>query len=160
MEQSKSSHEIVELPGMILTGMAVDCPGFDASPIPALYERFFACWQELPAWRESAGDRLVWGASLPAMDGFRYLAALRAESSEGLPQGFEAAEIPGGPYVKVPFVGRPEQMGLEFKRIIDELMPAIGHPPKPGLCCLEEYPPDPMNMETGELTCDLYVQIL
>ena len=146
-------HEIVELTEMRLTGLAVDCPGFDTSGIPALWERFIARCNEVPA----AGG--IWGASLPASNGFRYLAGVETSAGAAPPQDFESAVIPGGTYIKVPFRGRPDRMGSEFGRIFEELLPSFGYSIKPGFCCLEEYLDEAHDPETGAMSANLYVEL-
>ena len=159
MEQSSQGHEFVELPGMTLTGMAIDCPGFDTSGIPALWDRFITRCYELAAEGKLPQDKVVWGASLPAADGFRYLAGFEGDLGPDVPSDFESATLPPARYIKVPFKGLPSEMGAQFQRIFHEVMPPLGHSIKPGFHCLEQYPPDPFDEATGQLSADLYVEL-
>ena len=146
-------HEFVELPAMQLTGLAVDCPGFDTSGIPPLWERFIPQIQGLE-------HRGVWGASLPAKDGFRYMAGLVLDAGASVPDGFSVEDIPGGKFLKVDFFDTPDKMPAAFQRIFHELLPALGESIKPGFLCLEEYLHDESDPGSGKLRVELYVQLL
>lgn len=146
-------HEIVELQEKWLAGLAVDCPGFDTSGIPGLWERFIPRCGEIPA----IGG--VWGASLPAADGFRYLAGMEVSKDAALPAGFEAVAVPGGKYLKIPFHGTPDKISQEFSRIFSEVLPALGYRIQPGFCCLEEYLEEEHDPQTGAMSASLYVEL-
>lgn len=146
-------YEIVELPAMRLVGMAVDCKNYDTSGVPALWERFVPRIGEVPAARG------VWGVSLPAADGFRYLAGLAVGAEAGLPAGFEAVTVPAGKYIKVRFDGAPDKMSQEFTRIFAELLPKLGYNPQAGLLSLEEYLAEGPDPQTGAMAANLYVQL-
>jgi predicted transcriptional regulator YdeE len=146
-------HAFVELPDMRLAGLDVNCPGFDTSGIPPLWERFVPRLEQLR-------PHGVWGASLPAADGFRYLAGMQLADDSAMPADFVVETIPGGRYLRTPFFDTPDKMSAEFQRVFHELLPSLGLSIKPGFCCLEEYLHDESDAQTGKLRCNLYVQLL
>lgn len=148
------AHEIIERQDMRLIGMCVDCPGFNISGIAPLWERFITRWNEI----ENAKG--TWGISLPALDGFRYMAGMEVEATTVIPAGFESVTVPGGRYLKVPWHGLPKDMSAEFQRIFRDLMPSLGLSIKSGFHCLEEYLPEGHDETTGAMSTNLYVQLL
>ncbi len=147
------AHEIVERGTMRLSGMAVDCPGFDTSGISPLWDRF------IPRLSELAGCQGVWGACLPANDGFKYVAGAELAEVQPLPAGFETVEVPAGRYLKAPFHDHPSKMSAEFQRIFSDLIPSLGLQVQPGCHCLEEYLSDGHDPVTGAMKVNLYVEL-
>lgn len=148
------SHEIVERGPLQLTGLAVECPGFDTSGIPALWERF------IPRLGEVLECRGVWGASLPAANGFRYLAGAEVADSGSAPADFESVQVPGGRYLKTVFHDHVSKMSAEFQRMFHEVLPALGLQVQPGFCCLEEYLHEEGSQDApGVMKVNLYLEL-
>jgi predicted transcriptional regulator YdeE len=146
-------HEVVEFAPFTVIGLGIACPGYDGSGIGDRWMQFNARSGELPP-----GGR-VWGASLPAEDGFYYIAGHEVPAGTPVPEGMEATVIPGAKYFRVHFHDTPDQMAPTFGRIFHELLPGAGLTPAHGPVCLEEYGPDWHDEAAGKYRCDLYVQL-
>jgi AraC family transcriptional regulator len=151
--EASMSHEIVERGPLQLSGLALNCPGFDTSGIPPLWDSF------IPRLGELAGCQGVWGACLPAKEGFKYLAGAELTVAEPLPAGFETVQIPAGKYLKAPFNDHPSKMSAEFQRIFQDLIPSLGLQVEPGCHCLEEYLSEGHDPVTGAMKVNLYVEL-
>jgi len=149
-----AQHEIVELEAFGVIGLGLDCAEGETQGIGPLWEEQF-----FPRWQELDPQQRVVGVCFARTAGFRYLAAAEMPKGSPVPPGMEAAIVPAGRYVKVRFVGKPQEMPVAFETIFSELLPAVGLAAAPGMVCLEDYPHDCMDEATGTLSCDLYVQL-
>ena len=113
-------------------------------------------------WRQRAFAMIDAVADAHMRKAARYMAALRFDSlPANLPAGFDSETLEASRYVKVPFLGTPPEMGQEFQRIFNEVLPELGFSIQPGFCCLEEYPEEgAWDEATGRLKADLYVELL
>jgi predicted transcriptional regulator YdeE len=145
-------HSVVAFPDFSVTGLGLDCPGFDASGIGELWTRFNARAGELPHGR-------VWGVGLPRENGFYYVAGHETAAGAPVPEGMETAPIPGARYFCVDFHDHPAQMGPTYSRMFSELIPAAGLRHAPGPVCLKLYGPDWHDEAAGKFRLKLYVQL-
>jgi predicted transcriptional regulator YdeE len=144
-------HAIVEPPASIVFGLGLDCPGWDASGIGRLWERFSSRGAELPAGR-------IWGVSQPRSDGFYYVAGREVTAGTPLPAGLEAVALPAGRYKRAAFDGPPPQMQAAFAALYSAI-PAAGEQAARHGACLELYELDCWDEATGRLRAELYVQL-
>lgn len=146
------AQEIVEMAAFTVIGIGVDCPGFDASGIGGAWDNFLARRSELP-------EGSCWGVSLPRENGYYYLACQQVPDGTAVPQGMEAAVVPGARYLRMNFDEHPAQMPLAFRRLFAEVLPQAGLQHAPGPVCLEDYPQGFMDEAAGLFHIHLYVQL-
>jgi predicted transcriptional regulator YdeE len=147
-------HEIVNMDSFEIIGIGLACTGFDTRGIPDLWELQF-----FPRIRELNPELRIIGACLPAVDGFHYVAAAEMPSGSELPQGMEQHVIPAARWFTMRYLGKPAELIMSFAKILHEHLPAAGLKHADGPICLEIYPQDCWNAQTGEVTADLYVQL-
>ncbi len=145
-------HEVVNMDGFNVIGLGLDCAQGETEGIGPLWEKQF-----FPRFKELNPTQRIVGVSFGRPGGFRYMAAAEASADAAVPEGMEAATVPAGRYVKVRFVGKPQEMPATFDAIYGKLLPAEGLVQAGVTVCLEDYPHDCMDEATGTLTCDLYV---
>lgn len=146
---------------MHFVGLQLLCETGKTESIGALWDSFFAVWEEIQ------GRRDVWGLSLPSNDGtgsFTYMPCCEVDPAAygedwQLPEGMHHYVAPAARYAIYPFAGTPSEMGTAIQGIFRERLPAAGLSAAAGNPVFEYYPPDCYDEGANSFKCELLAPI-
>jgi AraC family transcriptional regulator len=154
---AESAVRVESLDAFPVIGLEQLCEVGADNKIPALWDKLFERWEELP---DVIG---VYGICLPRTDGkpgFRYLASVKVEPGSATPEGMTTETVPAMRYAVFGFNDVVAQMPARFNEIYGGLLKQAGHEPHPSYQCLEYYAHDCYDEATKKIRADLYIGIV